>query len=56
MVDSQNKEDPLYEPMTENLTNSIAFKAACDLVYDGLHQPSGYTEPILHACRLEKKG
>ena len=55
VVDAQNKEDPFYEPMTENLAASIAFKAACDLIYDGLNQPSGYTEPILHARRLQKK-
>ena len=55
VVDAQNKEDPFYEPMTKNLAASIAFKAACDLIYDGLNQPSGYTEPILHARRLQKK-
>ena len=55
VVDDQNKGDPLYTAMTDHLESSVAFKAACELVYDGLNQPSGYTEPILHARRLEKK-
>lgn len=55
IVDDQNKEDPIYNPMARDLKNSIAFQAACDLVYNGINQPSGYTEPILHARRLEKK-
>ena len=41
--------------MDGNFDNSIAFKAACDLVFEGKVQPSGYTEPILHRKRLEKK-
>jgi malate synthase len=55
VVDAQNKEDPLYKAMTDDLASSAAFKAACDLIYDGLSQPSGYTEPILHDRRLQKK-
>tara|TARA_A100000164_G_C21941155_1_gene790818 strand:+ start:1407 stop:3545 length:2139 start_codon:yes stop_codon:yes gene_type:complete len=55
VVDDQNKNDPAYERMSDNYNNSIAFKAACDLVLKGLEQPSGYTEPLLHKRRLEKK-
>ena len=55
VVDAQNKEDPFYKAMTDDLASSAAFKAACDLIYDGLSQPSGYTEPILHGRRLQKK-
>lgn len=55
VVDEQNKEDPLYEAMAGNFQNSIAFQAACALVFDGLSQPNGYTEPILHAQRLNRK-
>ena len=51
-VDAQNAGDPLYEKLT---SDSTAFKAACDLVFKGVEQPSGYTEPLLHAWRQRKK-
>ena len=54
-VDDQNKNDPNYKKMSENFEKSIAFSAACDLVFKGRFQPSGYTEPLLHLKRLEKK-
>ena len=63
IVDKQNEKDPAYtrngrssyKKMSDNFESSIAFSAACDLVFKGRSQPSGYTEPLLHQKRLEKK-
>ena len=63
IVDDQNEKDLAYArsgrsnytKMSDDFENSIAFSAACDLVFKGRVQPSGYTEPLLHQKRLERK-
>ena len=54
-VDQQNSGDPLYQRMHGRFAESMAYQAACDLVFKGVEQPSGYTEPLLHAWRLKLK-
>ncbi len=55
VVDAQNAGDSSYTRMSDDLENSIAFQAACDLVFEGCAQPNGYTEPLLHAHRRRRK-
>jgi malate synthase len=55
VVDKQNAGDKLYQKMAGNFDTSMAYKAATELVLKGLTQPSGYTEPLLHAWRLKVK-
>ena len=55
IVDKQNKSDKKYKNMSDDYENSLAFKTACDLIFEGKNQPSGYTEPLLHLNRLKKK-
>jgi len=55
IVDKQNEADDDYQAMSSDFANNIAFKAASALIFEGARQPNGYTEPLLHQCRLAKK-
>ena len=55
LFDKQNEKDTKYVKMSDNFEKSLAFKTACDLIFKGKEQPSGYTEPLLHLNRINKK-
>ena len=55
VVDKQNESDKDYVKMSDDYERSLAFKTACNLIFEGIEQPSGYTEPLLHSNRLKKK-